>query len=109
MKEFKCSKCHSKDIFIEKSANNTGLYCENCGKWITWLNKDQLRLAERQISIKVAIDLDMILQQLEDYGKYKGILVCDDEKCENYIPVSVAKQIVRGKGLGGVLGYLEAK
>ncbi|MDU7031179.1 MAG: hypothetical protein E6357_26330 [Clostridiales bacterium] len=51
----------------------------------------------------------MILQQLEDYGKYKGILKCDDEKCENYIPVSVAKQIVRGKGLGGVLGYLEAK
>lgn len=101
MKEFKCSKCHSKDVFIEKSGNNTGLY------WITWLNKDQLRLAERQISIKVAIDLDRIQQQLEDYGKYKGILKCDDEKCEHYIPVSMAKRIVRGKGLGGVLGYLE--
>lgn len=109
MKEFKCSKCKSKDIFIEKSANNTGLYCENCGKWITWLNKDQLRLVERQISIKAAFDLDMILQQLEDYGKYKGILKCDDEKCEHYIPVSVAKQIVRGKGLGGVLGYMDKK
>lgn len=53
------------------------------------------------------VDLGMILQQLEDYGKYKGILKCDDKKCEHYIPVSMAKRIVRGKGLGGVLGYLK--
>lgn len=50
MKEFECSKCHSKDVFISKSGNNTGLYCGDCGKWITWLNKDQLRLVERQIA-----------------------------------------------------------
>lgn len=49
MKEFECTKCHSKELFIDKSGNNTGLYCSDCGKWITWLNKDQLRLAERQI------------------------------------------------------------
>ena len=48
MKLFEC-KCGSKEIFIEKSGNNTGLYCADCGKWITWLNKDQLRLANRQI------------------------------------------------------------
>lgn len=53
MKEFECTKCHSQDVFIDKSGNNTGLYCSDCGKWITWLNKDQLRLAERQISQKV--------------------------------------------------------
>ena len=38
----------------------------------------------------------MILDQLEDYGKYKGILRCEGEGFENYIPVSVAKQIVKG-------------
>lgn len=54
-----------------------------------------------------AFNIDMIFIQLEDYGKYKGILKYDADNCENYIPVSVAKQIVRGRGLGGILGYLE--
>lgn len=52
-------------------------------------------------------DLNMVLEQLEDYGKYKGILCCEGESFENYIPVSVAKQIVRERGLEGVLGYME--
>lgn len=50
MKEFKCNKCNSGDVFIDKSGNNTGLYCSDCGKWIGWLNKDELRLAERYVS-----------------------------------------------------------
>lgn len=54
-----------------------------------------------------AFDIDMVLEQLKDYGKYKGILYCEEDKCENYIPVSVAKQIVKGRGLGGILGYLK--
>lgn len=58
---------------------------------------------------QTAFDIDMVLQQLEDYEKYKGLLHCEDDKCENCIPVSVAKQIVRGRGLGGVLGYLEGE
>lgn len=58
----------------------------------------------------VAFDMDMVLDQLEDYGKYKGVIFygCDKEHSgDNYIPVTIAKQIVRGRGLGGVLGYLE--
>lgn len=40
----------------------------------------------------VAFDMGIVLDQLEDYGKYKGILrVEEDGKCENYIPVSAAK------------------
>lgn len=54
-----------------------------------------------------AFDVDMVLDQLEDYGKYKGVLMCNGDKNENYIPVSAAKQIVKTGGLGGVLGYLE--
>lgn len=106
MKKFECGKCYSKDIFIEKSGNNTGVYCSNCGKWITWLNKDQLRLAERQIASK-SFDIDMVLDQLDNYGKHKGTLHYEGEDFENYIPISVAKQIVRARGLGGVLGYMD--
>jgi hypothetical protein len=57
----------------------------------------------------IAFDVEMVLDQLEDCGKYKGVLMCNGDKSENYIPVSVAKQIVRAKGLCGVLGYLEEK
>lgn len=52
-------------------------------------------------------NMDVVLDQIEDYGKYKGILMCNGDKSENYIPVSVARQIVRGRGLSGVLGYLK--
>lgn len=55
----------------------------------------------------VAFDMDMVLEQLEDYGKYKGLLRCEGEGFENYIPVSVAKQIVKGRGLNGVMGYMD--
>lgn len=56
-------------------------------------------------SLPTAFDLEIVIEQIEDYGKYKGILHCEDNHCENYIPVSVAKQIVQGRGLGGILGY----
>lgn len=52
-------------------------------------------------------NMEKVLEQLEDYGKYKGILRCEGEGFENYIPVSIARQIVRGRGLGGVLGYMD--
>jgi hypothetical protein len=54
----------------------------------------------------VAFDMDMVIDQLEDYGKYKGILKNENGKCENYIPVSMAVKIVKAAGLNGVLGYL---
>lgn len=50
-------------------------------------------------TIETVVDLNKILEQLEDYGKYKGLLRCEEDRCENYIPVSVAKQIVKGRGL----------
>lgn len=54
----------------------------------------------------VMFDMDMVIEQLEDYGKYKGILKNKNGKCENYIPVSMAVKIVKSAGLNGVLGYL---
>lgn len=70
----------------------------------TYIEKTLLEIIDTQ---PVACDLDMMLEQMEDYGKYKGIFRCEGKGFENYIPVSIAKQIVRGRGLGGVLGYME--
>lgn len=54
----------------------------------------------------IAFDMDMVIEQLEDYGKYKGTLKNENGNCENYIPVSMAVKIVKAAGLNGVLGYL---
>ena len=51
MKIFECPKCGSKDVFIDKTNKQTGLYCGDCGRWIKWINKDEQRLAERQIEM----------------------------------------------------------
>lgn len=69
---------------------------------------DQIESIEDISSVAENFDIDKVLEQLEDYGKYKGVLRWrEGESFENYIPVSVAKQIVRARGLGGALGYLE--
>lgn len=57
---------------------------------------------------KERLDMKMVLKQLEDYGQYRGVLHVEDDKCENSIPVSVAKQIIKARGLGGILGYMES-
>jgi len=41
-----CKKCDSSDLFTKSSGNNIGLYCSDCGAWIKWLNKNELRAFE---------------------------------------------------------------
>lgn len=48
MKMFICPKCKSKDVFIEGSGQQIGLYCGKCGHWIKWLNKREVKIAEKQ-------------------------------------------------------------
>lgn len=38
-----CKKCGCVDLHTEVKGNNTGLYCDECGVWQKWLNKDELR------------------------------------------------------------------
>lgn len=39
-----CNKCGIVKGFIAEKGNQTGLYCNKCGKWIKWLTKDEKRL-----------------------------------------------------------------
>ena len=41
-----CKKCGSVSLHTEVKVNNTGLYCDDCGAWIKWLGKDELRAFE---------------------------------------------------------------
>lgn len=46
MNEYKCPKCNSTNLFTKKKETQTGLYCKECGRWIKWLNKEEVRLFE---------------------------------------------------------------
>lgn len=39
-----CKACGIVNGFIEEKGTQVGLYCNKCGKWIKWLNKDETRL-----------------------------------------------------------------
>lgn len=41
-----CKKRGSTSLHTEVKGNNTGLYCDDCGAWIKWLGKDELRAFE---------------------------------------------------------------
>ena len=41
-----CKKCGSVALHTEVKGNNTGLYCDDCGAWVKWLGKDELRAFE---------------------------------------------------------------
>lgn len=51
-----CKKCGCTTLYIENKGNNVGLYCSDCGAWIKWLGKDELRAYEysqRKVSEKL--------------------------------------------------------
>ena len=41
-----CRKCGSTSLHTEIKGSNTGLYCDDCGAWVKWLSKDELRAFE---------------------------------------------------------------
>jgi len=43
-----CKKCGSISLHIEIKGNNTGLYCDDCGTWVKWLSKNELRVFEHK-------------------------------------------------------------
>lgn len=38
-----CKKCGSTDLYTDQNGNNKSLYCSDCGAWIKWLSKKELR------------------------------------------------------------------
>mgnify|MGYP001011245565 CR=1 FL=1 len=44
-----CNKCGSLSLYTEVKGTNTGLYCSDCGAWIKWLGRDELRAFEHSL------------------------------------------------------------
>lgn len=42
--KIECNNCGSENVFLEKKGNQTGIYCAECGKWIKWATKEEIRV-----------------------------------------------------------------
>lgn len=64
-----CRKCGSVSLHTEVKGNNTGLYCDDCGAWVKWLSKDELRAfnyaKEKRISETIDRNLGNIYKPTE--------------------------------------------
>lgn len=68
-------KCGGTGFFTEESGNSTGLYCDSCGKWQKWLNKDERRLwKHRKRNESIPEMRDATNEELNGVNEYlKGI------------------------------------
>lgn len=62
-----CKKCNSTNLFTEPKGNNVGLYCGDCGAWIKWMGKDELRAFEHSNQVVDTLLDDDISNSLETY------------------------------------------
>lgn len=88
--KYTCMKCNSKDFHLEIKGNNTGLYCNNCGKWIKWLSKDEIRVFEFNQKHKIEITKnkevsnDFIKKELERFIDFLDKTI-DSELAKNHL------------------------
>ena len=49
IKAYRC-RCGSKDFFtLKKSESQVGIYCQSCGKWYKWADKNEKNLIMREM------------------------------------------------------------
>lgn len=46
--EFTCPKCGHHKYYLQEKGNNTGVYCDKCCSWVTWIGKKDIAYFERQ-------------------------------------------------------------
>ncbi len=69
-----CKKCGSASLHTETKGNNTGLYCDECGAWIKWLGKDELKAFEySEYSQKKANDSKSESTKIIATNQYAGM------------------------------------
>lgn len=77
-----CKKCGSTSLHTEVKGNNTGLYCDDCGAWVKWLGKDELRAFEH--AHKKAVNKEEELIRKSDVLGLIENIKSDDSIPKNY-------------------------
>ena len=45
IKDYKC-KCGNVSFYFITKGSQTGIYCDKCGKWLKWADKNERNLAQ---------------------------------------------------------------
>ena len=103
-----CTKCGSIALHTEVKGNNTGLYCDDCGAWIKWLGKDELRAFEHsQKEVQASnIQTGTLVDATQYYRQYELNLdkinsVDDCKKILKFLCGLVIKSLPEGVEYGG--------
>ena len=67
-----CKKCGSILLHTEPKGNNVGLYCDDCGAWIKWLGKDELRAFEHSMREATKEERESVNKYIESISKPTG-------------------------------------
>lgn len=68
MNEFVCKYCGSIDLRIEEKGTQTGMYCNDCDKWLKWLNKNE-KIHFQTLEIEKSENGDISGTQTKSYTK----------------------------------------
>lgn len=74
-----CKKCGSVSLHTEAKGNNTGLYCDDCGSWQKWLNKDELRAFLHSMREATPEERESVSEHIESISKPTGDNFYDDK------------------------------
>ncbi|CDZ24242.1 hypothetical protein CCDG5_1125 [[Clostridium] cellulosi] len=70
-----CSYCKSDIVYLKESEGKTGVYCQNCDRWLKWVDGEEktkilneINKRKREIRIDGA-DYDIVREKLRTYKK----------------------------------------
>ena len=89
-----CKYCGRNQLFIRPSGSNTGLYCQTCGKWQKWMNKNEIRAFNAQNDVLESSDTayNDIVERLQEFADR---LVKEVDKTLTRTPISDTDAIVK--------------
>lgn len=71
-------KCGSASLHTETKGSNTGLYCDDCGAWVKWLGKDELRAFEHSMRSATKQEQESVRKYVDSISKPTGYNFWED-------------------------------
>lgn len=83
----RCDYCKGDAFFLKVKDDKTGVYCQNCGRWLKWVEGDDLRNMQDEIARKkreITIDGLDVEHVREKYKNYRQKYVQLSEEIRFY-------------------------
>ena len=84
-----CKKCGSIKLYTEQKGSQIGLYCGDCGAWIKWLGKDELRAFEYSMREPTKEEQENVNKYIKNISKPTGLKFNEDktiiDRLQNFI------------------------